>query len=211
MTRKIVLIGDLIASRKVQDRARLQRLLAKTLGALNRHKSDVIASPYTLTLGDEYQAVLNHADYLFEDIARVLAAIYPQQARISIAVGTIDTAINLRQAIGMDGPAFHLARDNLERLKKERGLFKISGVSSDCLELANLALQLVARDMRKWKHTRIQVFARLYEDLSATQIAEQLQLSEKTIYKSIDTGDLHTVQDTFTEIEKIINTDLDHK
>ena len=210
MPATIVLIADLIGSRNIQERGALQITLGKTLERLNRRNPDVV-SPYTLTLGDEFQVVLKRANHLFHDITSLLAAIHPQLARFSIAVGDISTPLNPKQAIGMDGPAFYLARDELEALKKGHGLFKISGISPDCRQLVNLSLNLIAHDVRKWKHTRIQVLDRLYAHIPVSEIAQALQLSEKTIYKTIDVGELEQVMETFKEAERLINQAVEAK
>lgn len=208
MSAAIVLIADLIGSRNVQERGDLQITLSETLERLNRRNPD-IASPYTLTLGDEFQVVLNQADHLFHDITSLLATITPELARFSISVGEITTPLNPKQAIGMDGPAFYRARDELETLKKGRGLFTLSGVSSDCLRLANLSLNLVAHNVRKWNPTRIQVLDRLYAHSPVSEIAQALQLSDKAIYKNIDAGELEQVMETFKEAERLINQAVD--
>jgi len=40
------------------------------------------------------------------DALTVLIALYPVEVRFSFAIGEISTAINTKQAIGMDGPLF---------------------------------------------------------------------------------------------------------
>ncbi|MCK5714198.1 MAG: hypothetical protein KAI25_15860, partial [Hyphomicrobiaceae bacterium] len=46
-------IGDIIGSRNVDDRAGLQRQLNAGLADVNRQYADQIASQYLLTIGDE--------------------------------------------------------------------------------------------------------------------------------------------------------------
>lgn len=72
----------------MKTRAALQRQLDGALQQLNQRNA-YLASPYTLTPGDEFQAVLNRADHLFHDICTLLAALHPQRIRFSMAAGLI--------------------------------------------------------------------------------------------------------------------------
>ena len=66
-------------------------------------------------------------DRIFQDALTILLALYPVAVRFSCAIGEISTVINSKQAIGMDGPAFHDARATIDRLKKTDSLFAIAG------------------------------------------------------------------------------------
>jgi hypothetical protein len=74
-----------------------------------------LISPYTITLGDEFQAVLKNARHLFGDIITILYVIYPTKIRFSIGIGDIQTPVNPNQAIGMDGTAFYNARTGIDK------------------------------------------------------------------------------------------------
>ena len=121
----IVLIGDIIASKKIKDRFAVQKKLTNAFKKINSSNKNII-SPFTITLGDEFQAVYNSAESLFKDIWWINEAIYPVKIRYSIAVGEITTELNKAQAIGMDGPAFYYARKGLEDLKRTNFIFNFS-------------------------------------------------------------------------------------
>lgn len=123
----VVVIGDLIRSRKIADRAEVQRRLRKTLEKINRTYHDSILARLMLTRGDEFEGVLKDAKVcyvVFEDIEREL---YPIRMRGGIEIGKIDTEFS-EIATEMDGPAFHLAREALAGVKgKKSGLLVCSG------------------------------------------------------------------------------------
>ena len=54
----LALIADVIDSKTVQERFDLQKQLEKTLQKINELVKDYLASSFTLTLGDEFQALL---------------------------------------------------------------------------------------------------------------------------------------------------------
>src|SRR5438046_7843335 len=117
----LCVIGDIVKSRKLPQRDRVQLQLAKGLKEVNTIAGRRLLSPYTLTLGDEFQAVYGHADQLFYDLWSIVYRIHPTRLRFSVAVGALSTRINRRSAVGMDGPAFHEARSGIDELRRRGG------------------------------------------------------------------------------------------
>jgi hypothetical protein len=113
--RVIAVIGDIVGSRRISERMAFQRRLQKAVADTNILSASHTASPYTITLGDEVQAVYENADGLIHHILYLMSGISPISMRFAIGVGSLSTPINTDMAIGMDGPAFHAARDGLER------------------------------------------------------------------------------------------------
>jgi len=75
----IVVIGDVISSRKVENRNNLQNKLLDIFDNLNTSDyENHIVSPYTITLGDEFQAVYEKADCLFLDSIKILEKTLPK-------------------------------------------------------------------------------------------------------------------------------------
>lgn len=207
MNNKLVLIADIEGSRKSTDRGTLQETLKTILHRLNQDRGSLI-SPYTLTLGDEFQAVFDSAGRVFIDAVEILAAIHPQMARFSLGIGAITTTINPVAALEMDGPAFYAARDGMVTLKKNRGLFRVNGIDSPELDLLNSSLLLLASEIRKWKPIRLQTMVLLNRGLNVREIARELGLSNKGIYKTIADGNLLMVQQYFRAASAIIDEAL---
>lgn len=204
---KIVLIGDIVASKKIAQRKALQERLASALAALNEHNPN-LASRYTITLGDEFQAVFHTAESLFYETIQILSAAFPEKIRFSFGVGTILTEINYEQALGMDGPAFYQARDGVNELKESDCLYRICGLAYPHLELLNQSLCLFSHTCRNWNLNRFQILARLQQGSAVQEIAQELNISDKAVYKNIAMGNLETVQALFKEIAAIINEGL---
>ena len=64
----LALIADVIDSKTVQERFDLQKQLEKTLQKINELFKDCLASAFTLTLGDEFQALLKVDAPIFQII-----------------------------------------------------------------------------------------------------------------------------------------------
>jgi hypothetical protein len=206
MDKTIALIGDIVASRRISKRTIFDEMLLDTLNRLNRQNPNIL-SPYTL-IGDEIQAVFSSADFLFHDTISILATIHPEKMRFSFGVGTLVTPINPEQAIEMDGPAFHNARDGVEELKKVGYLFNIVGEDIPNLNLLRQTLFLLSHNMDRWKRTRLQALAMLQKDLSVKEIAAKLHISDKAVYKTIDVGALDIVIALFGEVQDALNASI---
>jgi hypothetical protein len=185
----LVLIGDIVASRELPARAQFQRRLKGVLQALSGRRK-ALASPHTLTLGDEFQAVYRDAETVFADVFTLLAELAPVRARFALAVGEIVTPINTTQAIGMDGPAFHRARVVLEQLKAEKRLFRahVSGEEPDLLTTA--LLNVLSGQVGGWKPTRLRLFAGLLAGSSVAELAGKTDITVRAVNKNIRAAEL---------------------
>jgi len=94
----------------VQERLDLQKQVEKTLQKMNELFGDYLASRFTLTLGDEFQALLKVDAPVFQIIDTLRSELTPTQLRFGIGLGEIVTAIDPLQSVGADGPAYWNAR-----------------------------------------------------------------------------------------------------
>lgn len=119
----LALIADVIDSKIVQERFDLQKQLEKTLQTMNELFGEFIASNFTLTLGDEFQALLKVDAPVFQMIDTLRSELTPTQLRFGIGLGEIVTDIDPLQSIGADGPAYWNARAaiNLVHQKNDYG------------------------------------------------------------------------------------------
>ena len=119
----LALIADVIDSKMVQERFDLQKQLEITLQKINGLFADYLASCFTLTLGDEFQALLKVDAPVFQIIDTLRSELTPTQLRFGIGLGEIVTDIDPLQSIGADGPAYWNARAaiNLVHQKNDYG------------------------------------------------------------------------------------------
>ncbi len=212
MEQSIVLIADIEDSQALSagEREELQNSLSALLGELN-DQNPALVSPYTITLGDEFQAVYDNADGICIDILKILAELHPIAVRFSLGVGTIDTSINTEQAIGMDGPAFHAARKGIEILKESGFLFHIAVTNEELpsVNLINNSLQLLSQQLRGWNKNRLQILYMLQEGYDYKAISEELEISQQAFYKNKNAGSLDVIKDLSQNMATIINQRLE--
>lgn len=206
MMNYLVMIADIIDSRSLADRRSAQKQLEAVLDTLN-HKRDDLLSPYTITLGDEFQAVFCRGERVFSDMLEIMASLHPIQVRFSLGLGPITTDINQQTALGMDGPAFYDARDALEAMKKRPERIAISG-TMDSDKLITGAIGLLSHTLQGWKPNRFAILKRLMDDEKVSEIAEHLDISQQAVYQNIRQGGLEAVGDVITGLAEKMNQSL---
>jgi hypothetical protein len=140
------LIGDVVGSRRVADRARLQARLERLLGDLNRASGPELASRWSLTLGDEFQALFRSPHALPGAAERLCHGLAGTGLRFGVGWGELATPLR-RRAVGMDGPCFHRARAAVEAARRGRRLVAVepAGPAADrAADVWNLALVVIA-------------------------------------------------------------------
>ena len=115
------IIGDIVQSRKFNERSKIQDKLRAALDSINEEYDELIASKFIITLGDEFQGLLKTTDKLIDIIYRIVMEMHPVKIRIGIGIGDILTEINKEMSLGADGPAYHNARKMLDEMKKQQG------------------------------------------------------------------------------------------
>jgi len=200
--RYLAVIGDLVDSKKIADRYNFQNFFASDLSKVGQGK---LASPYTITLGDEFQALYDNAHGLFYDLLAIRVSIPNVRCRFSVGIGEISTPINTKQAIGMDGPAFHIARDGIDFLKKTEGELLISGLPDSLNALFEPMIQLLWASTELWQVNRMRILMRELESVCPRKDEYMLEITERAIHKNIRDARLHDWVQLMGEAESRID------
>ncbi len=171
-------IGDIIGSRKVDDRAGLQRQLNAGLADVNRQYANQIASEYLLTIGDEFQGLLRTSEDLDRILASLRVAVHPVDLRFGIGVGGLVTPLR-EQAIGMDGPCFQRARAAIERAKERSTQIEVEcGETHPGFEIYSL---LYSGMRRSWTERQRQIVDLSMSGMEGVEIARLLEISQPAV------------------------------
>lgn len=209
----LAIIGDIVNSKQVSRRDEFQTKLAGLLKEVSSRNAALV-SPYTITLGDEFQAVYKNADRLFLDIFSILRDIYPNQARFAIGVGGLSTEVNRKQALGMDGPAFHRAREAITELKETPYLIRLQGVPArqgpdfDHWKLLNGLLNLMSHKVVAWEENRLRILCGLLAGESVGELEDELGISKVAVYKNINAAVLDELKGLCNQITLFLNREL---
>jgi hypothetical protein len=191
----IVVIGDIVGSRDVADRKALQHQLATAVSRMNARLAPAAAllSPYTITLGDEIQAVYARPGSVILDVIRLQGEMLPHRMRFCVGLGAITTRINKVAAIGMDGPAFHVARAGIEELKSAGDAsLAVKAEANIDVDLEDSAAKLLDVQVRAWRPNRFKVFmadlpaglAESADKADARKVAARIGITVTAVYKN---------------------------
>lgn len=191
----LALIADVIDSKMVQARFNLQKQLEETLQKMNGLFADYLASRFTLTLGDEFQALLEVDAPVFQIIDTLRLELNPTQLRFGIGLGEIVTAIDPLQSVGADGPAYWNARAaiNLVHQKNDYGntqiYFSSGKENQDFFVNALIASGEAIRS--SWRDSQEEILLNLLkrsvysESFSQQDLAQSLALNPSALSKRL--------------------------
>lgn len=181
-----VIIGDLVQSREIRDRDTVQKRFAATLGRVQQEFEEDIASPFTLTIGDEFQAVLDRCGNLYAMIHSIESGLNGLNLRYGLGLGGIETDINPAQSIGMDGPAFHRARRALEEAKKSGRRFCIETGLKLPDQRLNTLLDWIDVTSSRWNREKRDILFYWQQKHTQKEIAARTGISQPAVSQHIN-------------------------
>lgn len=119
MNQYYALIGDIIESRHLANRAQQQEALNQVLDNLNDRYQAHLASRFSLTLGDEFQGLVKVGAPIFQMIDELRLALPDLNLRFGLGLGEILTSINPALSLGADGPAYWRAREAIQQVHQQ--------------------------------------------------------------------------------------------
>lgn len=185
MEKYVGIIGDIVGSRKLENRAEVQAKLNKLLDRVNDTYSSFIASKFLITIGDEFQGLLYPSAPIYEIISLITDSIYPVQFRFGVGYGSITTSIE-EKAIGMDGPAFYSAREAISIAGNRIGhsiAFRSSILRRVEVDAINTTFHSLSVIRKLWKDNFFKVLTLLREGKTQTEIANELKITQPYVSK----------------------------
>ena len=196
----VALIGDIIESKKIQDRAQAQQKLLQLMKELNQQYQKYLVSPFTVTAGDEFQALFLPNSDMFQIMDQLSMAFAPYEIRFGIGAGDMITEINKEQSIGSDGPAYWLAREAINYVhdKNDYGInhISVSLADEEVGQTINAILAACSFIQSKWTEVQYDVLKQLLteniydETFSHKEIARSLGITPSAFNKRIKASGL---------------------
>jgi len=223
--RYLAIIGDIVNSKKIpgEQRKQVQSRLEETLDSVNQLYGDYIVSDFLITLGDEFQGLLRPNAPLYEIISRVVEGINAVrfkekfvEVRFGIGLGRVLTDIK-RVALGMDGPAFHYARNALDISHDMKGhaiVFRAEPgtlIEQDETSI-NALLGLLAVTRKFWIHKASkfnEILPYLRENRNQRDIASLLSCTQPLISKQIASAYWNEVKELESTVDAQIKMYLE--
>lgn len=202
------IIGDIIGSRKLEDRQDVQKTFLAMAKEANRLYEADIASPFTVTIGDEFQVLLKNSYITPQIIDYVKREMAPVELVFGVGIGEILTDINPKLAIGMDGPAFHFARKAIEQAKKKKPkiIYKSDFPGMGMIDSLNYFIESCTE--RRTKRQQ-QILEYLSQNLTQEAIANKLGIKQQSVSDIIKLSYLSEVVDAKENISLYLH-DIDN-
>jgi len=166
------------------QRGVLQRRFARLIANLNRDYRKTIMSKFVITLGDEFQGLLNSATIIPDLLWRLEEDLPQREFRVGVGLGTLDTPLQ-RYAINIDGPALHTARAAIEHAKKARalgGVFRGFGELDDILTGIGSLLWF---QRSRWTESLRNIEGVLREGMSQIEAAGELGIKRQVVSRQV--------------------------
>lgn len=199
MTNHLAIIGDIIQSKQVKNRAQLQESINRAFETIHEKYPDLIQSKFTLTLGDEFQALLSPVKEVFELVDH-LKKLIPVPFRFGLGYGTLTTDFDKDVSIGSDGPAYWHAREAIEIIHDQNWSGKTQGyiiTKDETFDRTMNNLILLSDTLQsEWTDLQKETFEHLLKqniytsDFNQKQFAESLGITPSSLSKRLNNGNI---------------------
>lgn len=210
------IIGDIVDSKKIKERDIVQSKLNEILEETNLKYTNDIEAKFLITIGDEFQGLLNNPSNLFNIINDIQFKFLPYKLRIGIGIGDMSTNIIKKHAIGSDGPAYYAARECIDEIKSNKNKYEkpyeyIKIKQYDLEEnpsymLLNSTLSLLGYLSKDWTMKQSEVIKYMYfDDLSQREIGKKLDLEQSSVQRRITSSGYVTYRNAVENSQVFIN------
>lgn len=205
----VALIGDIRGSRELENRERVQKEFKGVVNSLNDYvPNSSIASQFTVTTGDEFQVLLTDAIDAVDAAVTASDQFHPARLRFGIGRGELDTEVNPDQAIGMDGPCFHRAREAINSARDDGAWLRVGGWSKDLDRHVNSMFDLVQCVREDWTDRQAQFAVTLKEEGTQKRVAERYDVSKSTVSESLSAGHVQEVRNAENSLGELLQENL---
>lgn len=199
MTSYFALIGDIIQSKQVTNRSQLQEAINHAFETIHELYPDLVQSKFTLTLGDEFQALLTPSKTIFKLLDH-LEILIPVPFRFGLGYGTLSTDFNKDVSIGADGPAYWNAREAINIIHNQNWSGKTKGyiiTKDDKFDRTINNLLLLSDTLKdEWTDLQRKTFEQMLakqiytDDFNQKEFAEELGISASSLSKRLNNGNI---------------------
>lgn len=219
----VAVIGDLKASKQMDDRGQVQSRLAQVLAGINKRHRDEIAADFVITLGDEFQGLLHDGARVMHILTEIEQEMHPVKIRFGLGVGEMRTDIKREMAIGADGPAFYKAREAIDFLKEnEKRKQRIdtdiriavdaqnkepaeNDSQQTAVDLLNSLLSLMTTVKHTWSDRQREIiWDTLKHQDNQRKAAKRLGITQPTVQKALAGGNYYAYKEAMDTIEKAL-------
>ena len=181
-----ILMGDLVESGKARSMKAVHSAFNQAIDSANELFAAAVASPLTITLGDEFQGLLRSLaqawDVAFDLRLRLLVANVP--CRFVIGMTELETPLNTKQAWNMMGPGLAAARDKLND-KRSGNAYRFSFSGEPIIEsLLDAVGDSLTQVELGWTATQLKYYSKVRGSTRTNaEVAKRMGVTPRSLYK----------------------------
>lgn len=182
-----VMLGDVIASRRIEDKEAFQRKLEKVCLKVNGNFEEDIYADFKILKGiDEIGGVLLNVASVYKIMDAMLEQFYPHSMRFVLVFDYIDTAVESREVSMMDGPAFHRASDLMKDLKGSRLMFSVFIEDEMMDKIVSGEINLLFLLKKGWSPSQHSILSEYRKTETQKIVAEALGITQQAVSKALN-------------------------
>ncbi len=182
-----VMLGDVVASRKIKEKEAFQRKLEKACLEVNRNFAEDIYADFKILKGiDEIEGVLLNIASVYKIMDTMLEQFYPHSMRFALVLDYIDTAVESREVSRMDGPAFHRASDLMKNMKGSRLIFRMSIGDAILDKTVAGEINLLFLLKKGWSPGQRKILREYRKTGTQNMAAEALGITQQAVSKALN-------------------------
>lgn len=183
---RVVLMAGVVDSHEYEGKE-LMNKLQELVKFINQIFYESILSPLTITLGDEFQGVIdkpsNAVAMIYEMEEWIVENEWDFKLRYVIVEGKIDTEINSESAHEMLGEGLTKARKRLEEMKKETNRFYISVKDKKITSSVSKSLRLSQHFIDSWQPKDRATVSGFLNGLDYKELAKKLGKDDSSVWR----------------------------
>lgn len=208
-----VLLGDVISSRALDRRNVFSQKIQKVCESVNAKFSNQLFGDFKILKGlDEIGGVLKGPGPVYKIISLITEELYPVSLNFVFVYNIVDTALETRNTALMDGPAFHKAAIEMNKLKKSRLTFYMECQNELIDRAITGEVNMLSLIKKHWSSKQHKI-ARQYEMVkSQKEVAKQFNVTPQAIsqtLRNISWKEINAIEqeinDNLEQYEKMIS------
>lgn len=206
MPKRCVVLGDVVASRDIDDREAFRERLLEACATVNETLEDAVVAGFTPQKGvDEFGGVLDSPARVYDVVETIARHLHPEEVRFAVAWDKVDVAPDANDVQQMDGPVFHRADELQDSIADSP--FRFAMDLDDPPLDATLADEINLLLLRKaeWTARQHRIAARYAELGSQAAVADELAVSQPAVSQSLSRANYRVLR----EIEGRLRTTLE--
>jgi uncharacterized protein YerC len=195
---------DLIQSKKVLDRSKVQQEIKSALNHVNTHYSDKLLCLFVIVWGDSFQGALKSLKG-FYDIVETFEELISVNFRTGIGVGEIATEFS-SNVLEMDGSAFHRSKSALEIAEKDNHRIWVQSRNNQFDTMVNTVLILLYALKSRWTDHQKEIIHLRKQGMTYKEIGERKGISKQAVNKTLKAAHWAEASFAIHTLNQVTNT-----